>query len=57
MEFSKEELTIIFSMLEVCITSLQMKKRKNAKDAIAIRELKALRDKINKYMEGEEKCN
>jgi len=56
-EFNKKELVVICAMLELCINSLQLKKNKNAKDAIALRELKAIEDKIDKYMEVKEKCN
>lgn len=52
MQFTNEELTVIFSMLQVCQSSIEMKKHNKTKnDILVLEKLKLISEKIKKYME------
>jgi len=52
MEFSDKELKIIFTVLEISIQSVEMKKKHKSKnDILALRQMQSVSEKIKKYME------
>lgn len=51
MEFTDEELKIIYSVLEVSIKAVECKKHKNKNDILSLNHMKKVSEKINNYME------
>ena len=51
MEFTDEEVKIIYSVLEVSIKAVEFKKHKNKNDILALNHMKKVSEKINNYME------
>lgn len=54
MEFTDEEIKIIYSVLEICIQSVSWKKHKSKNDILALHKMEKISEKINNYMEGKE---
>lgn len=53
MNFTDEEIKIIYSVFKISITAVEMKKRhKNKNDIIALEHMNKIVKKINNYMEG-----
>ena len=57
MEFSKNELKVIYILFDSFIFSLERKKGKNKNEIITLEQMKKINKKINDYMEEEEKWN
>ncbi len=55
MEFSKNELKVIYILFDSFIFSLERKKGKNKNEIITLEQMKKINKKINDYMEEEEK--
>ena len=51
MEFTDEEIKIIYSVLEVSIQAVSWKKNKSKNDIIALHKMEKVSEKINNYME------
>lgn len=57
MEFSKNELKVIYILFDPLIFSLERKQGKNKNEIITLEQMKKINKKINDYMEEEEKWN
>ena len=57
MEFSKNELKVIYILFDPLIFSIERKKGKNKNEIITLEQMKKINKKINDYMEEEEKWN
>lgn len=55
MEFSEDELKIIYAVFEISINAVESKKGHQSKhDIIALNHMRKINEKINNYMEGKE---
>lgn len=54
MDFSNNELKVIYVLFESFIFALEKKKGKNKKEIITLEQMKKINKKINDYMEGQE---
>lgn len=52
MEFTDEEIKIIYSVLEISIQAVSWKKNKSKNDIIALHKMEKVSEKINNFMEG-----
>lgn len=57
MEFSDNELKVIYILFDSFIDALENKKRKNKNEIITLNQMKKINKKIDKYMEEKEKWN
>lgn len=57
MEFSDNELIVIYILFDSFIDALENKKRKNKDEIITLNQMKKINKKIDKYMEEKEKWN
>lgn len=55
MEFSDNELKVIYILFDSFIDALENKKRKNKNEIITLNQMKKINKKIDKYMEEKEK--
>lgn len=55
MEFSDNELIVIYILFDSFIDALENKKRKNKDEIITLNQMKKINKKIDKYMEEKEK--